>query len=334
MKAIRLHHTGPADVLELEDIPLPKPGPGEALVRIRAAGLNFADIYIRNGSYPAPISLPFTPGLEGAGVVEAVGEGLAEASDEGTSNVRPGDRVSYLALQYGAYADYQIVKANHLIPLPPNISFEIAAAITLQGMTAHALVYENYPIKPGVTVLVHAAAGGMGLLLVQWLRHLGACVIGTVSTEEKAQAAREAGANHAILYTRDDFASETKRLTNGKGADYIIDGVGKSTFSRNLDAVSTRGHITLYGWSSGAPDSILPAALMAKSIAVSGGGLGNFINTREEILGRARAVFEGVQTGWLKSRVDRVFPLAQAAEAHRLLENRQTIGKLVLAING
>ena len=334
MKAIRLHHTGPADVLELEDIPLPKPGPGEALVRIRAAGLNFADIYMRNGSYPAPISLPFTPGLEGAGVVEAVGEGVAEASDEGASSVRPGDRVSYLALQYGAYADYQIVKANHLIPLPPDISFETAAAITLQGMTAHALVYENYPVKPGVTVLVHAAAGGMGLLLVQWLKHLGACVIGTVSTEEKAQAAREAGAHHAILYTRDDFASETKRLTNGKGADYIIDGVGKSTFSRNLDAVSTRGHITLYGWSSGAPDSILPEALMAKSIAVSGGGLGNFINTHEEIRSRARAVFEGVQAGWLKPRVDRVFPLAQAAEAHRLLENRQTIGKLVLAING
>jgi NADPH:quinone reductase len=334
MKAIRLHHTGPADVLELEDIPLPKPGPGEALVRIRAAGLNFADIYMRNGSYPAPISLPFTPGLEGAGVVEAVGEGVAEASDEGASSVRPGDRVSYLALQYGAYADYQIVKANHLIPLPPDISFETAAAITLQGMTAHALVYENYPVKPGVAVLVHAAAGGMGLLLVQWLKHLGACVIGTVSTEEKAQAAREAGAHHAILYTRDDFASETKRLTNGKGADYIIDGVGKSTFSRNLDAVSTRGHITLYGWSSGAPDSILPEALMAKSIAVSGGGLGNFINTHEEIRSRARAVFEGVQAGWLKPRVDRVFPLAQAAEAHRLLENRQTIGKLVLAING
>jgi len=334
MKSIRLHHTDPADVLELEDIPLPKPGPGEALVRIRAAGLNFADIYMRNGSYPAPISLPFTPGLEGAGVVEAVSEGLAEASDEGISNVRPGDRVSYLALQYGAYADYQIVKANHLIPLPPDINFETAAAITLQGMTAHALVYENYPVKPGVTVLVHAAAGGMGLLLVQWLKHLGACVIGTVSTEEKAQAAREAGAEHVILYTREDFAAETKRLTNGKGADYIIDGVGKSTFSRNLDAVSTRGHITLYGWSSGAPDSILPAALMAKLIAVSGGGLGNFINTREEILGRARRVFEGVQAGWLKPRVDRVFPLAQAAEAHRLIENRQTIGKLVLAING
>ena len=334
MKAIRLHHTGPADVLELEDIPLPKPGPGEALVRIRAAGLNFADIYMRNGSYPAPISLPFTPGLEGAGVVEAVGEGVAEASNEGASKVRPGDRVSYLALQYGAYADYQIVKANHLIPLPPDISFETAAAITLQGMTAHALVYENYPVKPGVAVLVHAAAGGMGLLLVQWLKHLGACVIGTVSTEEKAQAAREAGAHHAILYTRDDFASETKRLTNGKGADYIIDGVGKSTFSRNLDAVSTRGHITLYGWSSGAPDSILPAALMAKSIAISGGGLGNFINTHEEIRSRARAVFEGVQAGWIKPRVDRVFALAQAAEAHRLLENRQTIGKLVLAING
>ena len=193
MKAIRLHHTRPADVLELEDIPLPKPGPGEALVRIRAAGLNFADIYMRNGSYPAPISLPFTPGLEGAGVAEAVGEGVAEASDDGTSNVKPGDRVSYLALQYGAYADYQIVKANHLIPLPPDISFETAAAITLQGMTAHALVYQNYPVKPGVTVLVHAAAGGNGLLLVQWLKHLGACVIGTVSTEEKAQAlARQA----------------------------------------------------------------------------------------------------------------------------------------------
>jgi len=186
MKAIRLHRTGPAEVLELEDIPLPKPGPGEALVRIHAAGLNFADIYMRNGSYPAPISLPFTPGLEGAGVVEAIGKGVAEASDGGASNVRPGDRVSYLALRYGAYADYQIVKANHLIPLPPGMTFETAAAITLQGMTAHSLVYENYPVTLGVTVLVHAAAGGMGLVLVQWLKHLGARVIGTVSTEEKA----------------------------------------------------------------------------------------------------------------------------------------------------
>ena len=333
MKAIRLHRTGPAEVLELEDIPLPKPDPGEALVRIHAAGLNFADIYMRNGSYPAPISLPFTPGLEGAGVVEAIGKGVAEASDGGASNVRPGDRVSYLALQYGAYADYQIVKANHLIPLPPGMTFETAAAITLQGMTAHSLVYENYPVTPGVTVLVHAAAGGMGLVLVQWLKHLGARVIGTVSTEEKGHAAREAGADHVILYTREDFAAETKRLTDGKGADYIIDGVGKSTFARNLDAVSTRGHITLYGWSSGPPDSILPAALMAKSVAISGGGLGNFINTREEILSRARAAFEGVQGGWLKPRIGSVFPLAEAAEAHRRLENRQTVGKLVLRID-
>jgi len=333
MKAIRLHRTGPAEVLELEDIPLPKPGPGEALVRIHAAGLNFADIYMRNGSYPAPISLPFTPGLEGAGVVEAMGEGVAEASDGGASNVKPGDRVSYLALQYGAYADYQIVKAKHLIPLPPGMTFETAAAVTLQGMTAHSLVYENYPVTPGITVLVHAAAGGMGLVLVQWLKHLGARVIGTVSTEEKAQAAREAGADHVILYTREDFAAETKRLTDGKGADYIIDGVGKSTFARNLDAVSTRGHITLYGWSSGAPDSILPAALMAKSVAISGGGLGNFINTREEILSRARAAFEGVQGGWLKPRIGSVFPLAEAAEAHRRLENRETVGKLVLRID-
>ena len=321
MKAIRVNVYGDASVLKLEDIPTPKPGPGEALVRLKAAGLNFVDIYIRDGRYPRP--LPFTPGMEGAGIVEAVGEGVTE--------VAPGDRVCY-AMGLGSFAEYSIVKAWQLIPLPKEMSFEEGAAFPLQTMTAHYLVHEFYKVNPGDVVLVHAAAGGMGLLLVQWLKHMQANVIGTVSTEEKAKIAKAAGADHLILYTKQDFAIETLRITGGQGASYIIDGVGKTTFTKNLDAVKVRGHITIFGAASGPADPIVPNALMPKAISLSGGALQNFVTTRDEILMRANAGFKGIQEGWLKLKIDHVFPLEQVAEAEKLLEERKSTGKVILKI--
>jgi NADPH2:quinone reductase len=284
------------------------------------AGLNFVDIYQRRGTYGR--MLPFTTGLEGAGVVEAVGEGV--------SNVKPGDRVAYTG-QPGAYAEASVVQADSLIPLPEGFSFEQGAAFPLQGMTAHYLLHEFRLPKAGDIVLIHAAAGGMGLLLVQWARHLGARVIGTVSTEEKAKAAREADANDVILYTKQDFVAETKRLTNGHGADLIIDGVGKTTFAGNLEAAALRGHVVIFGAASGPADPIVPNSLMARSLSISGGSLPNYLLTRDELMRRANDVIEGIQAGWLRLRIDRVFPLAQAADAHRVLENRQTIGKVLLA---
>jgi len=320
MRAVRVNEYGGPAVLQLQDIETPRPAAGQALVRLRAAGLNFIDIYQRRGTYAR--KLPFTPGLEGAGVVEAVGEGV--------TNVKPGDRVAYTG-QPGAYAEASIVQAESLIPLPEGFSFEQGAAFPLQGMTAHYLIHEFRMPKPGEVVLIHAAAGGMGLLLVQWAKHLGARVMGTVSTEEKAKAAREAGADDVILYTQLDFASETKRLTNGHRADLIIDGVGKTTFAGNLEAAALRGHIVIFGAASGPADPIVPNSLMTRSLSVSGGSLPNYLLTRAEMMRRAKDVIEAIQAGWLRLRIDRVLPLAQAAEAHRLLENRQTIGKVLLA---
>jgi len=322
MKAMRISQPGDPSVMQLVDIPQPKPGPGEAVVRVYAAGVNYADIYFRNGSGRIPIPFPYTLGIEGAGVVEAVGEGV--------SHVKVGDRVAYATRDVGSYAEYHLVKATALAPLPKELSFEDGAAVILQGLTAHYLLHEFYPIKRGSTVLVHAAAGGMGLLLVQWLKHLGAVAIGTVSTEEKANVAREAGADHVILYTNQDFAEEANKLTGGKGVDYIIDGVGKTTFTKNLDAVRNLGWATVYGMASGPAEPLSPNALMTKSITISGGALFNYIVTREELLGRARDLFAALREGWLKLRVERVFPLAEAAEAHRLLEGRKTTGKLIL----
>jgi len=320
MKAMRITAAGDPSVLQLQDLPQPKPGPGEALVRVGAAGVNFADIYMRSGAVPVP--LPFTPGIEGSGTVEAVGDGVSE--------VKPGDRVAYAGRGLGSYAEYDVMKAAQLAPLPKEASFEDGAAVILQGMTAHYLLHEFYRVRRGSTVLVHAAAGGMGLILVQWLKHLGAVAIGTVSTEEKARIAREAGADHVIVYTKQDFAEEAKKLTGGKGVDYVIDGVGKTTFTKNLDAVRHRGWATVFGMASGPSEPVAPNSLMTKSITISGGALFNYIVTRDELLGRARDVFTGLREGWLKLRIDRAFPLAQASEAHRLLEGRQTTGKLIL----
>lgn len=320
MKAIRVHQNGGPEVLQLEEIEIGKPGPGQALVRIAYAGLNFVDIYRRRGTYPVP--LPYTPGTEASGTVEAVGDGV--------TTVKPGDRVAYVH-HPGSYAEMNIVPADLLIPLPEGLSLEQGAAFPLQGMTAHYLIHEFHAIKPLDIVLIHAAAGGMGLLLVQWARHLGARVIGTVSTEEKAQAAKEAGAHEVILYSKQDFVAETKRLTNGHGAHLIIDGVGKTTFAGNLAAAALRGHIVIYGAASGPADPIGPNSLMARSLSISGGNLQNFLLSREELMMRAQAAIKGIQEGWLKLKMDHILPLAKASEAHRLLEERKTIGKVLLA---
>lgn len=325
MKAMRVTKAGDPSVLRLEDLPQPKPGPGEALVRNYAIGVNYADIYMRNGSARVPVPFPFTPGIEGAGTVEVVGKGVTEA--------RPGDRVAY-ASGPGSYAEYHVVKVALLAPLPGDLSFEQGAAIILQGMTAHYLLHEFYPVSRGSTVLIHAAAGGMGRMLIQWLKHLGATAIGTVSTEEKAKVAREAGADHVILYTQQDFAEECKKFTGGKGVDYVVDGVGKTTFTKNFDALRNRGWATIFGMASGPAEPVVPNSLMMKALTISGGSLYNYMNTREEVIRRASDVFAGVREGWLKIRVYRTLPLAEAAEAHRLLESRATTGKLLLQLPG
>ncbi len=320
MKAIRVAKYGGPEELQLQEVAQPEPGAGEALVRVHASGVNYADIYFRNGTLARPIPLPFTLGIEGAGEIEAVGEGVSE--------LKRGDRVAYKS-SLGSYAEYDVVKAAEIAPLPDGVSFHDGAAIILQGLTAHYLVHEFYPIKRGSTVLVHAAAGGVGLLLVQWVKHMGAVVIGTVSTDEKAKIARGAGAD-IILYTKQDFAEQAKKLTGGAGVDYVIDGVGKTTFTKDLDALKPRGWATIFGMPSGPADPVVPNSLMMKSLTISGGALSNYTVTRDELLRRASDVFAGLREGWLKLRVDRTFPLAQAAEAHQLLESRQTAGKLIL----
>jgi NADPH2:quinone reductase len=321
MKAVRVAKYGGPEELQLQEVAQPEPGAGEALVRVHAAGVNYADIYFRNGTLARPITFPFTLGIEGAGEIEAVGEGVSE--------LKRGDRVAY-KWSLGSYAEYDVVKAAEIAPLPDGVSFDDGAAIILQGLTAHYLVHEFYPIKHGSTVLVHAAAGGVGLLLVQWLKHMGAVVIGTVSTDEKAKITRGAGADHVILYTKQDFAEQAKQFTGGAGVDYVIDGVGKTTFNKDLDALKPRGWATIFGMSSGPADPVVPNSLMMKSLTISVGALSNYTVTRDELLRRASDVFAGLREGWLKLRVDRTFPLAQAAEAHQLLESRQTAGKLIL----
>lgn len=322
MKAIRVEKLGGPEVMKLEDIaPIEEPGPGQAVVRVVAAGVNFADVGQRRGIYPREV--PFTLGLEGSGVVESVGLGV--------TNVKPSDRVAFTGIP-GTYAEAIVADAGRLIPLPDDFTFEQGAAFPLQGMTAHYLIHEFRMPKAGDFVLVHAAAGGMGGLLVQWGRHLGATVIGTTSSEEKARTAREAGAEHVIVYTDEDFVAETKRITKGHGADLIIDGVGKSTFKGDLEAVAIRGQIVIFGAASGPADPISPNALMGRAVSVSGGSLQNYIRTREELMRRANDVIAGIRQGWLKLNIGAVLPLEQAIEAHELLESRKTQGKLILMV--
>ena len=324
MKAIKISNYGDADVLQLTDSePKPSPGPGQVLVRIHAAGVNFVDIYHRRGTYPQ--KLPFVPGLEASGVVEEVGDEVMD--------FHAGDRVAYTG-HIGSYSEYTVIVVDRLIKLPKALSFEQGAAFPLQGMTAHYLIHDFHKLKKGDTVLIHAAAGGVGLMLVQWAKHLGVTVIGTVSTEEKGAVAGEAGVDHVILYTKQDFVSETKRLTGGRGADLILDGVAKTTFPGDLEAVAMKGQVVIFGFASGPADPIVPNGLMAKSITVSGGSLQNFIATREDLLRRSKDVLSGIKQGWLKLRIDHVIPLAEAEKAHRLLEGRQSMGKIVLKVAG
>ncbi len=320
MKAIRVHQYGNPEVLRYEETPLPEPGAGEARVKIEAAGVNFIDIYHRTGKYPG--QLPITLGTEGAGMVDAVGPGV--------SDVKPGDRVAY-AMQQGAYAEYAAVPASKLVLIPDNVDTREAAAVMLQGMTAHYLCYSTYPLQPGETALIHAAAGGVGLLLVLLAKRCGARVLGTVSTEEKARLAREVGADEIILYTQADFEAETRRLTAGQGVDVVYDSVGKTTFDKSLNCLKPRGYLVLFGQSSGPVPPLDPQVLNAKgSLFLTRPSLGHYIANRKELLERAGDLFEWMASGELHVRIDQTFPLAEAAEAHRYLEARKTKGKLLL----
>lgn len=319
MHAIRVHRYGDPDVLVWGEAARAEPAPGQVLVKVIAVGVNFADIYQRRGRNNPP--LPFTPGLEASGVVEKVGAGVTA--------FRPGDRVAS-ARAIGSYAQYCAVDATKLLALPSDISFEIGAAFALQGMTAHYLLHEFRPVQNGDSVLIHAAAGGVGRLAVQMAKHMGARVIGTVSTREKAAIAREAGADDVIVYTEKDFVEETKRLTGGEGVDLIFDGVSRSTFPGDLQAIKIRGHIVVFGSASGRADPVEPNILQGRSISLSGGTLGDFIRTPEEMQSRADFLFAGIREGWLTIKIDRALPLAEAAKAHALLESRQTSGKLLL----
>lgn len=320
MKAIRIHQTGAAEVMQYEEIPQPQPGAGEALVKLEAIGVNFIDTYQRSGAYKMP--LPFIPGQEAAGIVQAVGANVSE--------VKPGDRVAYSSI-LGAYAEYALVPAARLVAIPDDLSTQQAAAVMLQGMTAHYLTCSTYPIKPGETVLVHAAAGGLGLMLVQIAKHRGARVIGTVSTEAKAQLAKEYGADEVINYSTQDFESEVKRLTNNQGVDVVYDSVGKTTFDKSLNCLRRRGYLVLCGQSSGAVAPFDPQILNAKgSLFLTRPTLAHYIADRAELLWRANDLFTWMRAGKLRVRIDRTFPLADAASAHRYLESRQAIGKLLL----
>jgi len=323
MKTIQVEKIGGPEVLQLRDVAgLEPPSPGQALVRVVAAGVNFMDIGQRRGSYPR--QLPFIPGVEGAGVVEEIGDEETEAY-----GIKPSSRVAY-ADQPGAYAEAVLVSADRLIPLPDDFSFEEGAAFPLQGMTAHYLIHEFRKPGPGDVVLIHAAAGGVGQLLVQWAHHLGARVIGTVSTDDKARIVREDGADEVILYMRQNFASEVERLTGGHGADLILDGVGQATFAGDLEAAADHGHIVMFGAASGPVDPAVPPSFARKSLTVSSGRLAQFIANRKDMMQRADEVIRGMREGWLKLHIDRTLPLEQAGEAHRLLESRKTAGKIVL----
>jgi NADPH2:quinone reductase len=319
MKAVRVHEVGGPDVLRYEDIPVPTPGPGQALVKIEAIGLNFLDCYFRSGLYKT--ALPFTPGNEAAGTVAAIAPDV--------TTVRVGDRVSY-APAMGAYAEYAVVTADRLIPTPDAVDARTAAAVTLQGMTAQYLATSTYPLKPGDTALVHAAAGGVGLLLVQIAKLRGARVFGTVSSTEKVAWARDAGADEVINYTEQDFEAEVMRLTSGKGVNVVYDSVAKTTFDKSLNCLGVRGVLALFGQSSGPVPPVDPARLAKNAVFLTRPGLGQYTVTREEMLQRARDVFEWVQAGRLRVRVPRTLPLQDAAEAHRLLEGRKTTGKVLL----
>ncbi|HSM71644.1 MAG TPA: quinone oxidoreductase [Anaerolineales bacterium] len=320
MKVVRVHEYGGVKALSYEEVEKPEPGEGEARVRIEAAGVNFIDIYHRIGRYAG--KLPFTLGQEAGGVVDAVGPNVTD--------VNPGDRVVYASVQ-GSYAEYAIVPAWYLVPVPSEVDMQLATAVIEQGMTAHYLTHSTYPIKPGETALVHAASGGVGHLLVQIAKLRGAHVIGTVSTEQKAGLARQAGADDVINYAELDFETEVKRLTEDKGVDVIYDSVGKDTFEKGLNCLRRRGYMVLFGQSSGPAPQIDPQILNPKgSLYLTRPTLGHYTASRAELLERVNDLFDWMADGKLEVRVDKTFPLAEVAEAHRYLEGRKSKGKILL----
>ncbi len=320
MLAIRLHAHGGPEALRPDRIPVPEPGPGEALVRIEATGLNFIEVYHRTGLYN--VSLPITLGGEAAGMVVGVGTGV--------DTVRSGDRVAW-ASGFGAYAEYATVRAERLVPLPDAISTRVGAAVMLQGMTAHYLATSTRPLEAGERCVVHAAAGGVGLLLVQIAKRRGAYVIGTAGNDEKAELARSAGADEVIVYTREDFTSEVRRITDGQGVHVIYDSVGRSTFLSGLDVLVPRGTMVLFGQSSGAVAPFDPLLLSQKgSLFLTRPSLGHYTATRDELLRRAHDLFDWIAAGQLHVRIGAEFALGDVADAHRALEGRRTTGKVLL----
>jgi NADPH:quinone reductase len=308
--------------MELVDVPTPVPGPGQALVRLVVSGVNFIDVYHRSGAYK--VDRPISLGSEGAGTVEAVGPNVVD--------VAPGDRVAY-AMVRGSYAEYAVVPADKLVKTPPGLDFRAGAAAMLQGMTAHYLTHSTVALKKGDTCLVHAAAGGAGGLVVQMARARGARVFGTVSSEEKARIARDHGVDTAIIYTEQDFAAAVRQLTDGRGVDVVYDSVGKTTFDKSLESLRPRGTLALFGMSSGQVPPVEAGTLAKASLFLTRPTLVHHVLTREELLWRASDVLNAVVSGALKLRIDSTFPLAAAAEAHRVLESRKTAGKILLTIS-
>lgn len=320
MRAVRVHQPGDVSVLRMEEVPVPTPGPGEVRVQVVVAGLNFIDTYQRAGLYKLP--LPFTPGSEAAGVIDAVGAGV--------SDLQVGQRVAY-GLINGAYAQYAVVPAAQVVPVPDGMALETAAALMVQGMTAHYLALSTYPLGKNDKALIHAAAGGTGRLLVQVARRTGAYLIGTAGSQAKAELARQAGADEVIIYTEQDFEAEVKRLVPG-GLDVVYDSVGKTTFAKSLNCLRPRGYMVLWGAASGPVEPIDPQVLNQKgSLYLTRPSLGAYMLTREELLWRANDLFRWQMAGELDVRIDAVFPLQEVAEAHRYIEGRRTTGKVLLA---
>ena len=322
-KAIRALEPGGPEKLQFVDFKKPEPGPNEVFVRTEAAGVNYIDIYQRSGLYP--IAPPIPLGLEGAGTVKHLGKNVG--------TIKEGDRVVWTSVP-GSYATHVLVPEDKAVPIPDDIDFQVAAAVFLQGLTAHYLAYSTFPLKPGHTALIHAAAGGVGLLLVQIAKRLGARVIGPTAPEEKAALARQAGADEVILYTKADFAEATLGFTGGRGVDVVYDSVGKTTFEKSLSVLVTRGTLVLYGNSSGPVESFDPRLLAKGSYFLTRPTLGHYTATREELLERATQLFNWIREGALNVRIDRTFPLPEAAEAHRALESRATTGKVLLIPGG
>lgn len=323
MKAIRIHEYGGPEVLRLEELPTPEPAAGQALVEIAATGVNFVEIYQRMGWYKLP-TLPAILGGEAAGVVRAVGPDVTE--------VRPGDRVAFLGGSSGSYATHAVVAVSQLAPVPDALTLEQAAAVMTQGLTAHVLTHRTYPLQRGDWALIHAAAGGVGRLLVQMTKKAGAHVIGTVSTEEKAQIARDLGADEVVIYTRQDFLAEVRRITGGRGVNVAYDSVGKDTFDGSLDSLAPLGYMVAYGQSSGFPPPLdIQRLAGGRSLFLTRPSVFSYLRNRQELLQHASAVFDWIAAGELQLHIDRTYPLAEAAQAHTDLASRKTTGKLLLA---